>query len=134
MTKGIAMQHDCDFPRPVAVPAAHDLLLMKVLATMADGSPVLAGAQGRQVVAIAPAGPDHCGRMAVCQPFGPNGDKLAVLGYLAETVAAPTDLILSAGKAALHLHADGRVRLTGKDVRVEAAGLMALRGAHVALN
>jgi hypothetical protein len=100
---------------------------------MADGTPVLAGGGGRQIVAVAAAGPGHCGRLAVCQPFGQN--QLAVLGYVAE--AAPTpggDLILSAGQAQLRLHADGRVRITGRDVRAEASGRIALRGAHIALN
>jgi hypothetical protein len=128
------MRHDAPLSPPAPVQQAADLILLRVLATMADGTPVLAGASGRQIVAVAPAGPDHCGRLAVCQPFGQN--QLAVLGYVAEAApaAAGGDLILSAGQAQLRLHADGRVRITGRDVRAEAAGRLVLRGAHIALN
>jgi hypothetical protein len=127
------MRHDAPLSPPAPVQPVADLILLRVLATMADGTPVLAGAGGRQIVAVAAAGPDHCGRLAVCQPFGQN--QLAVLGYVA-TVAPATggDLVLTAGQSELRLHADGRVRITGRDIRAEAAGRMALRGAHIALN
>jgi hypothetical protein len=127
------MRHDAPLSPPAPVQHPADLILLRVLATMADGTPVLAGSGGRQIVPVAAAGPDHCGRLAVCQPFGK--DQLAVLGYLAEAApAAGGDLILTAGQAQLRLHADGRVRITGRDVRAEAQGRMVLRGAHIALN
>lgn len=126
------MRHDPPLSPP-APAVKEDLILLRVLATMADGTPVLAGMGGRRVVAVASAGPGHCGRLAVCQAFGEN--QLAVLGYVAEAVpVAGGDLILTAGQSQLRLHADGRVRISGRDVRAEAAGRMALRGAHIALN
>ncbi len=130
------MRHAAPPSPPAPVAQAADLILLRVLAAMSDGTPVLAGAAGRQVVAVAAAGAGHCGRLAVCQPFGPDLGRLAVLGYLAEATAAPAsgDLILSAGLSELRLHADGRVRITGRDIRAEAQGRVALRGAHVALN
>jgi hypothetical protein len=120
---------------PTATP--DELVLLPVMAFATDGTPVLQDARAVLVVAGAP----DMGQpwVAVCKPFG-NG-QLAVLGYVSAaqiaglTGDAPAqDLILRAGRAELRLHADGRIRMVGDDVLVEAQGQVALSGATIALN
>jgi hypothetical protein len=137
--EGIAMKYDPRLSPPVLTPAAipDALILLPVVAFATDGTPVLHDA--RAVLAVA-AAPDMGERwVAVCKAFGAG--QLAVLGYVSAaqiaglTGAAPVqDLILRAGRAELRLHADGRVRMTGDDVLVEAQGQVALSGATIALN
>jgi hypothetical protein len=136
------MKYDPRLSPPVSLspPSVPDeLLLLPVVAFATDGTPVLQDALSRPVLAV--AGMPTLGELwvAVCKPFGAG--QLAVLGYVGAaqiaglTGARPVqDLILRAGRAELRLHADGRVRMTGDDVLVEAQGQVALSGATIALN
>jgi hypothetical protein len=122
---------------PTPAPAHDELILLPVLAFATDGTPVLQDA--RPVLSVAGAPDMGQPWVAVCKAFGAG--QLAVLGYvgLAQIAALTgtrpaTDLILRAGRAELRLHADGRVRVKGDDVLVEAQGHVALSGATIALN
>ena len=134
------MRHDPRLSPPVLPTpciTADELILLPVVAFATDGSPVLRDA--RAVLAV--AGVPEMGQpwVAVCKAFGTG--QLAVLGYVSGaqiaglTGALPAqDLILRAGRAELRLYADGRVRIVGDDVKVEAQGNLGLIGATIALN
>ena len=124
--------------RSEATPAG-DLALVAVLGVLSDGGPLLAGRQADVVLTPLPPGA-ATGLLAVCKPFGGG---LAVLGYVgrAEAVRAVGGLAgqgdhlsLGIGRAEIRLHADGRIRLRGTDVALEASGRMALTGAWIDLN
>lgn len=123
--------------------AKTSLTLHAVTGIGPDGAPELEGAAGRTVVALEPAPLLADSLVAVCKPFGPGLGQLAVLGYLspsqiaAQAAKAPqveTDIVLRAGRSELRLHADGRIRIKGDDVRFEANGRMGLAGAFIELN
>jgi hypothetical protein len=138
--EGIAMKYDPRLSPPVLLTpplTSDELILRPVVAFATDGTPVLQDARPVMVVAAVPDMGQQW--VAVCKAFGTG--QLAVLGYVSAaqiaglTGDAPAqDLILRAGRAELRLHADGRIRMMGDDVLVQAQGQVALSGATIALN
>ncbi|MFV0473944.1 MAG: hypothetical protein ACK5MQ_07010 [Pikeienuella sp.] len=143
------MKHQTDFASeqaaisPAERLASANLALHAVTGIRPDGTPELEGAAGRRVVALEPAPLLADSLIAVCKPFGSDMEQLAVLGYLSpsqlvtQVVKAPqveTDIVLRAGRSELRLHADGRIRIKGDDVKFEANGRMGLTGAFIELN
>lgn len=136
------MQHPCSFETDVSDGAAHTggLLLVAILDRTDDGGPVLAGYGPTMALDPLPAG-DPGTYLAVCKQAQMDG-RMVVLGYvpLADAILAvgkarpDQDITFGTGKAQIRLTRDGRVRISGEDVRVGARGRMRLNGATIDLN
>lgn len=117
------------------------LVLRRVLACQ-SGVPELEGFGNHRVLALQWFDGGAAGRLAVCCIPHNAEDMVVVLGILAPNVtsepAPPGDaqspVELRSGRSAIALHPDGRVRITGDDVRVESNGVATVRGAVVKLN
>jgi hypothetical protein len=108
--------------------------LRRVLSVLATGAPVLEGTNARLVV-TGRFGEADVGRLAVCQSVEEDqGPLVVVLGVVAEVEAEEGPLRLGKGEAMLELHADGRVRLRGSDVAVDATGAVRMAAARIDLN
>ena len=136
------MQHPSSFDTdpPSDALRAGGLLLVAITGRRDDGGPILAGAAQATALDPLPDG-DPGTYLAVCKHAQMDG-RLIVLGYvpLAEAVVAvgkarpDQDITIGNGKAQIRLMADGRVRISGEDVRVGARGRMRLNGATIDLN
>ena len=106
----------------------------------AKGQPCLILTAETEVAFLVDAPKTGLRGFAVTRPFGPG--RIAVLGYLSGSVVQRAAglrmsgdwLELRHGKAALRLNRDGRVRMEGADVRVDAQGTLALDAAEIMLN
>jgi hypothetical protein len=108
--------------------------LRRVLSVSATGVPVLDGTNARLVV-TGRFGEGDVGRLAVCQSAAEDeGPMVVVLGVVADVEAEEGPLRLGRGEAMLELHADGRVRLRGSDVAVDATGALRMVAARIDLN
>lgn len=104
------------------------------------GEPKLLTSKPTEVAYLVPAPTDQTQGFAVVRPFGPG--RIAVLGYLsvghiqnAVGMRPVGDwLEIRHGKAALRMNADGRIRVEGVDVRLEAQKTCALDAAEITLN
>ena len=139
-----------------------DDLALRFVTGVRDGVPVLLGLEDRRVLVFERLADAAVGRMAVCRTPC-NGEGLVVVLGCIDAAALPAGppawpataqatapaavavqrggagaedapVVLRSGKSSLTLHPDGRVRLEGADVRVEADGTTALRGAVIKLN
>lgn len=137
------MQHMSSFDTIGATATTTDgsgLVLLPITGCDDAGRPQLAGAQSAMILDPMPQG-DPCSYLAVCKHAQMDG-RLVVLGYvpLADAVVAvgaarpQQDIVIGTGKAQLRLTRDGRVRVTGEDVRMNARGRMRLGGATIDLN
>lgn len=99
------------------------LRLYRIIAVSSDGRPVLDGTNAR-VLAAGVASADDIHKMAVCQDIEEAGEHMiVVLGVLADKAQTLSDerpLVISHGEASLTLHHDGRIRMTGSDIGLDA--------------
>ncbi|MDO5622979.1 MAG: hypothetical protein Q4G24_16150 [Paracoccus sp. (in: a-proteobacteria)] len=106
--------------------------LHRILAISEYGKPVLEGTNAR----VCCAGRARCGdigRMAVCQDVMDGDERLIVVLGVLEDEGDPKDtsvpLRIENGAASLTLHPDGRIRLQGADIALDAEkGLSVLAG------
>lgn len=125
---------------PLDTVEADALRLVPFLGLGEGGTPKLALDADTEVVALVPPPKDLAQGFAVTRAFG--GGRLAILGYLTKTALAEAVglqqrgdwLELRHGKAALRLNQDGRVRIKGADIRLDADGVLGLDAAEIALN
>lgn len=114
------------------------LRLCRILAVGDDGVPVLEGTNAR-VLTAGRAQPGDTGRLAVCQDVSDTaeGMMIVVLGVLADapqTVPQDQPLTLRHGLASLALHPDGRIRMTGVDIALDAQRGFSLQAGRIDLN
>ncbi|RVV98314.1 hypothetical protein EKE94_05130 [Mesobaculum littorinae] len=109
--------------------------LRRILAVSDSGVPLLEGTNAR-ILATSPFGAGDVGRIAVCQAVLDQDEATVVALGVVHEDPAPDDapLVLRAGAASLALHPDGRIRLEGEDVAVDAARTLRLAGARIDLN
>lgn len=111
-----------------------------VLGVTPEGEPVLPVSGAVLTLECIPKG-DPSQWIAVCKTTHPHG-HLIVLGFVSrkkvENLASQrpvgNDVIVGTEKAQIRLTPDGRVRIHGEDIKVEARGRMALGGATIDLN
>ncbi len=104
---------------------------------MGEGeTPTLEGTNARLIVTCA-LSPADVGRVAVCQAATSEPDVLVVFGCLQDDAPATepdAPLVLQAGKSRLTLHPDGRVRVSGVDVGVDAEAGFSVAAGRIDLN
>ncbi len=112
--------------------------LRRILSIGDDGRPTLEQSNARVMMTGRASGAD-VGRMAVCQDLiDEDVATVVVLGVVAEgdtdgrTDDAP--MVLRHGAASLSLHRDGRIRLKGDDIALDAAAGMRFLAAKIDLN
>lgn len=134
------MKHELLFDPLPDDPYPHGLVLYPVLGVTEEGVPVLPIASKTLVLDQIPSD-DPSNWIAVCKTTSPQG-QLVILGYVSRNAAAAAagkkpeedDVVIGTEKAQIRLTSDGRVRIYGEDVKVEARGRMALDGATIDLN
>lgn len=112
--------------------------LRRILSIGDDGRPTLEHNNARVVMTGRASGAD-VGRTAVCQDLIDEDEAMVVvLGVVAEgdTNDSPDDgpMVLRHGAASLSLHRDGRIRLKGEDIALDAAAGMRFLAAKIDLN
>ena len=134
--------------KPLATAAtAPQFNLHLVLAVSPEGIPTVAGIDPARVMTSHAFGQEAVGRLAIGMQL-PIGTVLLIGHVPFDTIvhafsqaaesATPAitqvPLSLKCGRSELRLYPDGRVRILGDDVSIEAFGRMALKGAVVELN
>ncbi|ABD55934.1 hypothetical protein [Jannaschia sp. CCS1] len=111
--------------------------LREVLAVSANGVPTLNGSNAR-ILATARFSEAEIGAKAVCQPvLDADEPTLIVLGVIQPDAPQDNDdapVVLRSGAASLALHPDGRIRMTGEDIAIDAAAGLNLLAARIDLN
>ncbi len=111
--------------------------LREVAAVGPGGVPTLGGSNASILTTARFASAD-IGRQAICQDvLDAEEPTLIVLGIVADAVPLPDDetpLVLRTGAASLVLHPDGRTRMTGEAIAIDAAAGLTLLAATTDLN
>lgn len=116
----------------------------------ANGTLELVGFEAAQVLSNVKVGAEAAGSFAVCMDLTDQGNLCVVLAIIGidDLIGALRDatafnaargkdvkpLIFQVGRSQLALHPDGRIRIKGDDVQIEAHGRMKLEGAVIDLN
>ena len=124
--------------------------LAMVRAVHGDGTFDLVGFETVRVLSNLKVGTDAVGSFAVCMDLTDQGNLCVLLAIIGidDLIGALRDatafngardknakpLIFQAGRSQLALHPDGRIRIKGDDVQIEALGRMKLEGAVIDLN
>lgn len=127
-----------------------NIRLAMVRAVHASGTLELVGFEAAQVLSNVKVGAEAAGSFAVCMDLTDQGNLCVVLAIIGidDLIGALRDatafngargknakpLIFQAGRSQLALHPDGRIRIKGDDVQIEAHGRMKLEGAVIDLN
>ncbi|MGV1755017.1 hypothetical protein [Agrobacterium sp. CG674] len=135
-------------PRPIEVASRADQFgLYLILAVSASGVPTVAGIDPSQVMTGNPFSQDAVGCLAIGMELAAG--PVLLIGHVpfdaicrafsqgaAQTAntAPEKPLSLKCGRSELRLYPDGRIRILGDDVSIEALGRMAMKGAVVELN
>lgn len=111
------------------------LRLRRILSVSETGRPVLDGTNAR-ILAAGKIGHGDIGRLAVCQDLIDEHEHLVVvLGVLAEDHDAdPGPLVIRNGEASLTLHPDGRIRMRGADIAMDAEKGFSVAAGRIDLN
>lgn len=123
-----------------AVLGAEDLVLVGYRGAEGDAPHRFLVEGWTEIVEIVPPPKGARFAFAVGRPFGEG--RLAILGYLDQDAVQKAAgftksngwLELRHGKAALRLHQDGRVRVSGDNVGIEADGSCFIDAAEIRLN
>ncbi|MBY5931938.1 hypothetical protein KUV51_02900 [Tateyamaria omphalii] len=112
--------------------------LHRILSVNAAGVPQLEGTNA-QVLTTTRFTPDTVGQQAVCQTVrDADVSTLIALGVTADAADSAADdntpLVLRTGDASLALYPDGRIRMTGEDIAIDAATGLNLVAARIDLN
>lgn len=111
--------------------------LHEVLAVSPAGVPTLRGSNAR-ILTTARFSEAEVGRRAICQNVvDADEPTLIVLGIVAEPEGDTADdapLVLRHGAASLELHPDGRIRMSGEDIALDATAGLRLLAATIDLN
>lgn len=126
-------------------------LTLHLVSSLSDsGEPQLIGVDRKRVLITRNFGSEIVGAFAVCMPIiSGEQPSVAIIGYLSvdqiitsfasasiskTALQDHSPLSLKCGRSELRLYPDGRVRILGDDVSIEALGRMGLKGAVVELN
>lgn len=147
------MKHDLaagllPLSRPIDAAADRGQFCLHLILEVSDtGDPIIAGMDPANVISGTRFGADTVG----CLAIGINlaAGPVLLIGHVPlDAIArafsqgalspahkqADTPLSLKCGRSELRLYPDGRVRILGDDVSIEALGRMSLKGAVVELN
>lgn len=113
-----------------------NLRLCRILSIAANGRPVLEGTNAR-ILCAGRAQASDIGRMAVCQDIAEADESLTVVLGVLDDERKPQDdgaVIIRNGQASLALHPDGRIRMTGRDIAMDAEQGFAVLAGRIDLN
>lgn len=147
------MKHDISAhllspPQPIEAAAAGDRFgLHLILEVSASGVPTVAGIDPARVMTGNPFAQDAVGCLAIGMelaagpvlllghvPFDAIARAFSQGAVKTANNAPEKPLSLKCGRSELRLYPDGRIRILGDDVSIEALGRMAMKGAVVELN
>ncbi len=147
------MKHDISArllssPQPIKAKSGADRFgLHLILDISASGVPTVAGIDPARVMTGNPFAEDAVGCLAIGMelaagpvllighvPFDAIARALSQGATHTAQTTSEKPLSLKCGRSELRLYPDGRIRILGDDVSIEALGRMALKGAAVELN
>lgn len=110
--------------------------LFRIASVSARGALGLEGTNAKLILTGTPT-PADVGRQAVChEVIDGEGETLVVIGVVRDSEAVEEDgpIVLRNGAATLSLHKDGRIKLRGSDIGLDADAGLRMKAARIELN